>query len=117
MLGDHDDGTLQIADEPYCRRVAGVVSGANGLDAAVVLEGHSFEDQGHVPVAISGRVWVRCDASGAPIHSGDLLTTADRAGYAMVASDRERAYGATLGKAMTSLETGTGLVLVLVNLQ
>jgi hypothetical protein len=62
-------------------------------------------------------VWVRCDATHGAIHPGDLLTTSDRAGYAMPASDHERATGAILGKAMTSLERGTGLVLVLVSLQ
>jgi len=110
-------GALRTSEEAYSHRVAGVVSGANGLDAAVVLEGGSFDDAGHVAVAMSGRVWVKCDATVAPIHPGDLLTTAARAGHAMRADDRERAYGAILGKAMTSLEAGTGLVLVLVNLQ
>ena len=38
-------------------------------------------------------------------------------GHAMKADDRSRAFGATIGKAMTSLEEGQGLVLVLVNLQ
>jgi hypothetical protein len=35
----------------------------------------------------------------------------------MKATDRGRAYGAVIGKAMTPLAKGTGLVLVLVNLQ
>lgn len=110
-------GRLRTCDEAYSHRVAGVVSGANGLDAAVVLSGEAFDSDGHATVALSGRVWVKCDASHAPIRPGDLLTTAPREGHAMRADDRDRAYGATLGKAMTSLETGTGLVLVLVNLQ
>jgi hypothetical protein len=117
MLGEGADGELRVADEPYSRRVAGVVSGANGLDAAVVLKGKSFESDNQAPVALSGRVWVKCDATQAPIRVGDLLTTADAAGHAMVATDRERAYGAILGKAMTSLEAGRGFVLVLVSLQ
>ena len=110
-------GRLRTCDEAYSHRVAGVVSGANGLDAAVVLSGEAFDAGGHATVALSGRVWVKCDASSAPIRPGDLLTSAPRAGHAMRAENRDRAYGATLGKAMTSLETGTGLVLVLVNLQ
>jgi hypothetical protein len=117
MLGDGTDGELRVANEPYSRRVAGVVSGANGLDAGVVLKGKSFEASGQAAVALSGRVWVKCDATHAPIRVGDLLTTADRTGHAMVATDRERAYGAILGKAMTALEAGRGLVLVLVSLQ
>lgn len=117
MVGSGPDGELRVADESYSRLVAGVVSGAHGLDAGVVLKGKSFESEGEAPVALSGRVWVKCDASHTPIHVGDLLTTAELPGYAMVATDRERSYGAVLGKAMTSLDRGTGLVLVLVSLQ
>jgi hypothetical protein len=108
-------GRLRVADEAYSHTVAGVVSGANSLSAGVVL-GVDAVDGGQ-PVALSGRVWVRCDASAEPIHPGDLLTTAERAGFAMKAADPERAHGAILGKAMSSLEAGTGLVLVLVSLQ
>jgi hypothetical protein len=96
--------------------VAGVVSGANGLAAGVEL-GKDGTRQGTVALALTGRVWVRCDATSAPIHVGDLLTTADHAGYAMAVIHHDRAQGAILGKAMTSLERGTGLVLVLVSLQ
>jgi hypothetical protein len=117
VLGDGTNGELRVADEPYSRRVAGVVSGAHGLNAGVVLEGKDFAASGQAPVALSGRVWVKCDATKTAIRVGDLLTTADRRGHAMVATDRERAYGAILGKAMTSLEAGTGMVLVLVSLQ
>ena len=35
----------------------------------------------------------------------------------MKATDTERSFGAVIGKAMTRLDEGTGLVLVLVNLQ
>jgi hypothetical protein len=35
----------------------------------------------------------------------------------MKATDRDRAHGAIIGKAMTGLDSRTGLVLVLVNLQ
>jgi len=117
MLDEHEGGRLRIANQPYSARVAGVVSGANGLDAGVVLHGDGFGREDHAAVALSGRVWVRCDATREAIRTGDLLTTAERPGYAMRASDRSRAFGATLGKAMTSLDRGTGMVLVLVSLQ
>jgi len=117
MLGYRGAGTLRVSDEAYSRRVAGVVSGAHGLDAAVVLKGASFDAGGQVPVALSGRVWVKCDASRASIRVGDLLTTSHRAGHAMKATDASRMTGTILGKAMTELESGTGMVMVLVSLQ
>ena len=57
------------------------------------------------------------DAGYGAIQPGDLLTTSDSAGCAMKVSDHDLAQGAILGKAMTSLEQGKGLVLVLVTLQ
>jgi hypothetical protein len=45
------------------------------------------------------------------------LTTSSVPGHAMKATDRERSFGAVIGKAMSPLEEGQGLVLVLVGLQ
>ena len=51
------------------------------------------------------------------IDPGDLLTTSDTPGHAMKVTDYGKAQGAILGKAMTGLVSGKGLVLVLVSLQ
>lgn len=110
-------GKLRLAHGTYNHRVAGVISGANKLNAGVVLSDGKVGEQDQ-PVALSGRVWAYCDATEHPIAPGDLITTAERPGYAMAVTDRERADGAILGKAMSGLKQGeTGLVLVLVNLR
>jgi hypothetical protein len=110
-------GQLRICREAYSSRVAGVVSGAGDLPAGAVL-GNLEGNEDAPAIALSGRVWVRCDARTAAIVPGDLLTTASTSGHAMKAVDRDRSHGAIIGKAMTALaEGGTGLVLVLVNLQ
>lgn len=117
MIDADHPGHLCRAAGAYNQRVAGVISGANGLPAGTVL-GHLPGNEDAPPIALSGRVWVQCDASSGAIAAGDLLTTADLPGYAMRAEDSERTRGAVLGKAMTSLASGQrGLVLVLVNLQ
>lgn len=109
-------GHLCLARHAYNRRVAGVVSGANGFSVGAVLGNLPGGEQGP-PIALSGRVYVWCDASFGSIEIGDLLTSSDTAGHAMKAADSERARGAIIGKAMGSLEDGRGLVMVLVNLQ
>jgi len=109
-------GDLRVSDAPYDTRVAGVVSGANGLEPGMVMKADGHVDGKH-PVALTGRVWCKVDASFGAVAPGDLLTTSPRAGHAMKASDATRRAGAVIGKAMTALETGRGLVLVLVNLQ
>jgi hypothetical protein len=62
-------------------------------------------------------VYVKATASNGVIQPGDLLATSDMPGYAMKATDPDRSHGAIIGKALTGLDKGEGLVLVLVNLQ
>ncbi len=115
-------GELTPSSSAYDTRVAGVISGANGIEPGMVLrsKGNPKADGEH-PIAMSGRVWVWCDAStttgGGAITPGDRLTTSATRGHAMRASDSARAPGAVIGKAMTDLKEGRGMVLVLVNLQ
>ncbi|MGE0481122.1 MAG: hypothetical protein AB7Q17_11685, partial [Phycisphaerae bacterium] len=110
-------GKLRLARGAYSKRVAGVVSGAGDLPVGVIL-GNLPASQNGPAIALSGRVWTRCDAATSAIEPGDLLTTADTLGHAMKAVDRDASHGAVIGKAMTALPEGqTGLVLVLVNLQ
>ncbi len=110
-------GKLRIARGAYNRRVAGVTSGANGVNVGMVLADLPGSENS-MPIALSGRVWVRCDASLKAVEPGDLLTTAERPGYAMSVLNYDRAHGAVIGKAMSTLSQGeTGMVLVLVNLQ
>jgi hypothetical protein len=73
--------------------------------------------EGGQNVALSGRVYALATAANGSVKPGDLLTTSDIPGHAMKATDHERWDGAIIGKAMSSLEDGEGLVLVLVNLQ
>jgi hypothetical protein len=112
-------GKMRVSTEAYDRAVAGVVSGAGDVGTGLVLhqEGMPAADGQH-PIALSGRVWVLVDAdAGGAVHSGDLITTSPTAGHGMKAGDEARRPGAVVGKAMSALESGKGLVLVLVNLQ
>ncbi len=116
-IDPENPGLLREARGEYNSRVAGVVSGANDFAAGAIL-GHLPGCEEAPPIALSGRVWTYCDAGESAITPGDLLTTSATPGHAMKATDRSRAYGAAIGKAMTSLPRGQrGLVLVLVNLQ
>ncbi|HVS20078.1 MAG TPA: FG-GAP-like repeat-containing protein [Planctomycetota bacterium] len=109
-------GELMLSRASYDRRVAGVVSGAGGVNPGIELVQEGVLE-GDTKVALTGRVWVHCSTENGAIEPGDLLTTASLAGHAMRVSEPERAFGAVIGKAMSALDEGTGLVLVLVNLQ
>lgn len=113
--GDYP-GQVKPSSGAYDTAVVGVVSGANGVQPGLTLH-QAGVLEGETQVAIAGRVYVMAEANSAPIRPGDLLTTSRLPGHAMKATDRERAYGAVIGKALTGLDAGTGFVLVLVNLQ
>ncbi|MEP6809074.1 MAG: hypothetical protein ABI992_02435 [Chthoniobacterales bacterium] len=116
VIDDRNPGRLKCSRNAYDKRVAGIVSGANGVHPGIALHQEGLLDQGQ-NVALSGRVYVRAEASSGPIRPGDLLTTSDLPGRAMRATDPAQAQGAILGKAMSELPEGEGLVLVLVTLQ
>ena len=117
LIIDQDQpGQLKISAQAYDTRVAGVVSGANGINTGIALHQEGALEGGQ-NVALSGRVYVLAEAASSPIRPGDLLTTSATPGHAMRVGDHGKAQGAILGKAMSSLKEGRGLVLVLVTLQ
>lgn len=116
-IDPENPGALKISSEAYDRCVAGIVSGAGDVEPGMIMSQSGSVADGEYPIALSGRVYCWADAAAGSIQPGDLLTTSETPGHAMRAADSERSHGAVIGKAMTPLEQGKGLVLVLVNLQ
>jgi hypothetical protein len=114
VIDPKSPGKLAVSSRAYDTKVAGIVAGGKGLGSGVRLGTGDFDHN----VALAGRVYCNVDASTAAVEPGDLLTTANTPGYAMKASNYDRAKGAVLGKAMERLERGQkGQILVLVSLQ
>jgi hypothetical protein len=109
-------GRLKLSTQAYDSKVAGIVSGAGGVQPGISMIQTDVLEGGR-NVALSGRVYALVDADFGPLEPGDLLTTSDTPGHAMKATDAARRPGAILGKAMSPLPKGRGLVLVLVSLQ
>jgi hypothetical protein len=110
-------GQLVTSSRAYDKTVAGIVSGAGGVKTGMLMGQRGTAADGKHPVALTGRVYCWVDADQGAIRPGDLITTSDLPGYGMKVQDHQKAQGATIGKAMTKLENGKGLVLVLVSLQ
>jgi hypothetical protein len=110
-------GELQVSTDAYDKKVAGIISGANGVKTGMMMSQQGTTADGAFPVALTGRVYCLADTSNGPIEPGDLLTTSSVPGHAMRVSDYPKAQGAILGKAMSRLNSDKGVVLVLVTLQ
>jgi hypothetical protein len=110
-------GQLLPSRRAYDRTVAGVVSGAGGVRPGMLMRQEGTVADGSHPVALSGRVYCLADTGNGAIQPGDLITTSDRPGHGMKVSDFSKAQGTIIGKAMSALDEGPGLVLVLVSLQ
>ncbi len=101
------------SDKPNDPLVLGVISTAPGflLDAD-----HDVEQMKAFPLALCGRVPCKVIAENGSIKLGDLLTTASTPGHAMKATpiniNDENFYrpGTIIGKALGSLESGTGII-------
>jgi hypothetical protein len=115
VIDELEPGQLRVSDRAYDTRVAGIVSGAGGVNPGITLRQEELRDGKNV--ALSGRVYALADATNGAIRPGDLLTTSDVPGHAMKVTDPLRGPGAVIGKAMSTLDGGRGLVLVLVSLQ
>jgi len=110
------EGKLEPSTGAYDKKVAGVISGAGEHKPGIVLGKKQTQDH-RVPVALVGKVYCKADAQYSAIEVGDLLTTSPTPGHAMKASDPLKAFGAVIGKAMQTLETGQGLIPMLIALQ
>jgi len=110
-------GKLMISNEPYDKKVAGIVSGANGIKPGILMGQDDTMATGDDLVTLSGRTYVIANVNNGSIKIGDLITSSSVAGQAMKATNKKKSRGAVIGKAMTELKEGQGFILVLVNLQ
>jgi len=115
-IDPNNAGQMVVSRRAYNRRVAGIISGANKLSTGMLLP-NLDRSKPSSPIALAGRVWVFADASTGAIKPGDLLTTSPTAGHAMKVKNYRRGQGAIIGKAMSSLKSGRGMVLVLISMQ
>jgi hypothetical protein len=110
-------GRLIVSSTPYDRRAAGVISGAGGIKPGMLMGQSGSVADGDLPVSLAGRVYCLADATNGSIEPSDLLTTSGTPGHAMKVTDRRRAQGSIIGKALTGLREGKGLILILVTLR
>ena len=113
-IATSNDRQVELSSEAYSTRVIGVFATKPG----VLASRHGLDnDATEIPVAMIGIVPAKASAENGPILRGDLLVSAATPGYLMLGSDRQRLAGAVVGKAMQSLESGSGVIEIAVTLQ
>jgi hypothetical protein len=111
-----EDGKQDVArsSKPYSTMVAGIYATKPGV---IGRRQSLAKDIDELPMAMVGIVPTKVNAENGPIHRGDLLVSSATPGYAMKGTDRSHMLGAVIGKAMGSLDEGSGVIEVLVTLQ
>jgi len=116
VISDELNRRVEKSSEPYSTRVVGVFATKPGV---LLTDRHidaKLDDT--VPLGVIGVIPTKVSGENGPIRRGDLLVTSSHAGYAMKGTDRGRMMGAVIGKALQPYDgTGTGVILVLVNVQ
>jgi len=113
VMGDEGYKSVKACENSYDKTVVGIVS-----DNPSIIAGRTDIDNKNpekVIVAMMGVVKVKVADINGKIIKGDLLTTSDMKGYAMRAKNSKQ--GTIIGKALEDLNTKTGEIKVLVNLQ
>ncbi len=114
---DRANDKIVTSEQPNNTLVMGVVSTKPG----VLLNSDCEKEERVFPVALCGRVPCKVVDENGPIERGDLLTTSSISGHAMKAKpiniEGREVYlpGTIIGKALESLESGTGTVEVWVS--
>ena len=116
-LDPRNPGKLRICNEAYDKKLAGIISGANGIKPGILMGQENTIAHGDELVTLSGRVYVKANTSNGAIKVGDAITSSDISGEAMRVTKKKKARGAIVGKALTGLDQESGYILVLVNLQ
>jgi hypothetical protein len=107
-------GKFLKSKEPYSTLVTGIYSTKPGT---VGRRQSTAKSPDEVPMAMMGIVPTKVSAENGQVKVGDLLVSSSKPGYAMKGTDRSLLTGAVIGKALGSLDSGTGVIEVVVTLQ
>lgn len=111
-----NSGRYRLTRSANSVKIAGVISSQPGMTLGNQFDSESDELRDERPLlALVGTVLVKATAEMNPILPGDLLVSADLPGHAMSSSNPQ--IGTVIGKALEPLNSGTGLIKMLVMLR
>ena len=107
VIDPNHPGKFAKSAEAYSTDVTGVYSTKPGV---IGRRQSTRASRDEVPMALIGIVPVKVTAENGAIRPGDPLVTSSKPGYAMRGSDRSRMLGTVIGKAAGNLDSGTGVI-------
>ena len=116
VIDPSSPGRFLKSNEVYSTMVAGIYSTKPGLVGRRQTTDPRTSTS-EIPMAMVGIVPTKVSAENGPIKTGDLLVASSTVGRAMKGTERSLLIGAVIGKALGSLDSGTGVIEVLVTLQ
>jgi hypothetical protein len=116
VIDPNAPGEFLKSNKEYSTLVAGIYSTKPGFLGRLHPEA-AQTNKTEVPMAMVGRVPTKVSAENGPIKVGDLLVASSTLGRAMKGTDGTQMLGAVIGKALGSLDSGVGIIEVLVTLQ
>ena len=126
-IDETKDLKLRKSSAPYETGMVGITSGGpailfEGSQIQIAPKPGEFIKGTKIPIALAGRVTCKVSLENGAIKRGDLLTASSIPGHAMKATNREKSFGAIIGKALENFNGGSngekqGRIIVLVTLQ
>lgn len=102
-----------VADIPAAQRISQDMGLPHQDDTVSTVEPGKYANV----VTLGAYKMVKVDASFGAIHPGDMLTTSPHAGYAMKADPDKAKMGSIIGKALGTMDKGSGTITVMVTLK
>jgi len=116
VIDASEPGKFHKSAETYSTAIAGIYSTKPGVVGRRQTTDPKTSTT-EIPMAMVGVVPTKVSAENGPIRPGDLLVTSSTLGHVMKGTDRSLLVGAIVGKALGTLDSGTGVIEVLVSLQ
>lgn len=111
------DGQLHPSTRRNDSRVVGVVAGGGEFKPGMILDRKPSDEEVRAPISIMGKTSVKAVTENGAIKVGELLTSSSTSGRATSVGRAPVPTGAVIGKALTPLAKGTGMVDMLVTLR
>ncbi|MFH0923963.1 MAG: hypothetical protein V1825_04485 [Candidatus Falkowbacteria bacterium] len=111
VLDKDNEMSIKKSDKAYSAMVIGVISTNPNLTMGTFKYSN---DKDYPPVALLGRVPTKVIVENGSIEIGDNIVSSSKPGYGMRCDDYDKCKGAIIGKALQKLDSGEGIIEVLI---